>query len=249
VRVVSPYIEGQPVLERPALVLPAARPQSGLGLRMIGDWPTIPERSASRVMRMFLKRALDIVLSASALILLAPILAAIVIAIKTTSAGPIFFKQARHGAGGRSFVIYKFRTMRADDGAVDSTEQATIDDQRVTALGRFLRRRSLDELPQLINVLRGEMSIVGPRPHPFGMLAGGVAYEDLVAYYHLRHSMRPGISGWAQANGYRGPTRDAAVARARIDHDLAYVQNFSILLDLKIILMTIRREFLSGSGF
>jgi lipopolysaccharide/colanic/teichoic acid biosynthesis glycosyltransferase len=118
----------------------------------------------------------------------------------------------------------------------------------VTPVGRFLRRTSLDELPQLVNVIVGDMSLVGPRPHVEGMLAAGVDYAELVPYYNLRHVMRPGLSGWAQANGLRGPTDSAEAARARIDHDVAYIQNFSIWLDLKIIWLTLVKEFVTGSG-
>lgn len=127
-------------------------------------------------------------------------------------------------------------------------EQATTDDVRVT-LGRKLRRRSIDELPQLLCVLKGEMSLVGPRPHAYGMLAGGVRYDQLVPYYRTRHLlMKPGITGWAQVNGLRGRTDDARLARMRIDHDLAYVQNFSLWLDIVIIVRTLRQEIASGSG-
>jgi exopolysaccharide biosynthesis polyprenyl glycosylphosphotransferase len=126
--------------------------------------------------------------------------------------------------------------------------QATADDPRITLLGRFLRRTSIDELPQFINVLLGEMSIVGPRPHVPHMLAAGIAYEQLVPYYNMRLLMRPGLTGWAQANGLRGPTDNALKARSRVNHDIAYIQNFSVLLDIKIILKTLARELLSASG-
>jgi lipopolysaccharide/colanic/teichoic acid biosynthesis glycosyltransferase len=144
--------------------------------------------------------------------------------------------------------MLKFRTMFVDAGDASGIVQTTANDSRVTPLGRFLRAKSIDELPQLFNVLVGDMSIVGPRPHVEGMLAGGRPYEELVPYYRLRHHMRPGLSGWAQANGLRGPTTDAAVAKARIDHDLAYIQNFSLMLDAEIIVLTIKREFFTGTG-
>jgi lipopolysaccharide/colanic/teichoic acid biosynthesis glycosyltransferase len=127
--------------------------------------------------------------------------------------------------------------------------QAAFDDPRITPIGRVMRRLSLDELPQLINVIKGDMSVVGPRPHVPEMLAAGVPYEDLVPYYPMRHAVKPGLTGWAQANGFRGPTFHEAAARARIDHDLAYIQNFSIALDVRVIFMTIKSEFFTGSGF
>jgi lipopolysaccharide/colanic/teichoic acid biosynthesis glycosyltransferase len=121
-------------------------------------------------------------------------------------------------------------------------------DPRVTAIGSFIRKTSIDELPQLINVLRGDMSLVGPRPHVPGMKAGGMLYRKLVPYYDVRLTMLPGLTGWAQANGWRGETDAPVAGRSRVDHDIAYIANFSLWLDLKIILMTIRREFVVGSG-
>jgi polysaccharide biosynthesis protein PslA len=154
----------------------------------------------------------------------------------------------RPGLYGRPFEMLKFRTMYADAGDATGVKQTTANDSRVTPLGKFLRNKSIDELPQLINVLKGDMSLIGPRPHVANMLAGDVLYEELVPYYHHRYEMKPGLSGWAQANGLRGPTVDAALAKARIDHDLAYIQNFSLWLDIRIIVMTIRSEFFTGSG-
>jgi lipopolysaccharide/colanic/teichoic acid biosynthesis glycosyltransferase len=128
--------------------------------------------------------------------------------------------------------------------------QTVADDERVSRLGSFLRRTSLDELPQLFNVLFGDMSLVGPRPHAVGMLAGGAQlYEELVPYYFERNRAVPGLTGWAQVNGLRGPTVDPLIAFSRVDHDLAYIENASIGLDLKILLMTAQREFLRGTGF
>lgn len=128
------------------------------------------------------------------------------------------------------------------------TRQAGTDDPRVTPLGRILRKTSFDELPQLINVLIGDMSLVGPRPHVPGMLAGGILYEQLTPYYFQRHNMRPGITGLAQASGYRGSTTVPLSAIERLDHDLQYIERWSLWLDLIIILRTVRREFISGSG-
>jgi lipopolysaccharide/colanic/teichoic acid biosynthesis glycosyltransferase len=192
---------------------------------------------------------MDIVLSGAAILALLPLLVGVALAIRLTSPGPALFVQRRGGWDGRTFQMLKFRTMFIDRSDADGVAQAVRDDPRVTPVGAFLRRTSLDELPQLFNILRGDMSVVGPRPHPIAMQAAGVRYEQLVPYYDKRGVMRPGLSGWAQVNGLRGPTDKAGPAIARIEHDLAYVQNFSLWLDIRIIAGTLRREFLGGSGF
>jgi lipopolysaccharide/colanic/teichoic acid biosynthesis glycosyltransferase len=197
--------------------------------------------------RAVVKRGMDITLAAAALLILSPVLLVLALLIKLTSPGPALFIQQRPGRNGRLFPMLKFRTMHVHLEDRTGFIQATDNDPRVTQLGRFLRRTSLDELPQLINILLGQMSLVGPRPHPVRMLAGGMDYENLVSYYHQRLAIRPGLSGWAQVNGLRGPTTDAGRAIARIDHDLAYIQNRSILLDVRIILRTLV-EVLRGSG-
>jgi lipopolysaccharide/colanic/teichoic acid biosynthesis glycosyltransferase len=221
---------------------------SGLPFYFEGQWPDIPAQTTSRLVSLAAKRVMDLVLASAALLVLLPLLIGIAVAIALTSRGPIFFRQERPGQGGRPFVMYKFRTMR--DEACDTTgiAQTTVGDSRLTPLGGFLRAKSLDELPQLINVLKGDMSIIGPRPHVQGMLAAGVPYEELVPYYEMRLLMRPGLSGWAQANGLRGPTILREPSVARVDHDIAYIQNFSLTLDARIIWMTIAGEFLTGSG-
>ena len=185
-----------------------------------------------------LKRAMDVVLAVLSLVILAPALIFLGIAIRMTSKGPALFRQDRDGLNGRVISVYKFRSMYVDRGGA-----------AVTPLGRFIRRTSIDELPQLWNVIRGDMSLVGPRPHPVGLLAAGGSYEALVPYYRARHAMKPGISGWAQANGLRGPTDDATMARARIEHDIAYIQNFNLLLDIRIMIRTVLREFVTGTGY
>ncbi|KKB10359.1 exopolysaccharide biosynthesis protein [Devosia chinhatensis] len=197
---------------------------------------------------MFAKRVVDILLSGAALIALMPLMLLVAAIIKITSSGPVTFRQWREGVNGTSFEILKFRSMRQDMCDLSGVAQTASNDPRVTAIGRFIRRTSIDELPQLINVLRGDMSLVGPRPHVDNMRAGGMAYKELVPYYHLRLQMQPGLTGWAQANGFRGSTTDPVRARQRIDHDIAYIQNFSIWLDLRIILITLVREFVGGSG-
>ena len=194
------------------------------------------------------KRAVDVVGASFGLLILAPLQFGIAIAIKATSPGPIFFRQKRYGYHNRRFSIYKFRTMYTHLGDDRGTRQTTSDDPRITPLGRILRKTSLDELPQLINVLVGDMSLVGPRPHVPGMLAGGRLYEELTPYYFQRHNMRPGITGLAQVSGYRGNTTAPLSAIERIDHDLQYIERWSLRLDLSIIMQTAIREFISGSG-
>src|SRR5262249_22664355 len=170
------------------------------------------------------------------------------VAIKITSPGPVIFQQKRYGYHNRRFWIYKFRTMHTHLSDQKGTHQTTTDDPRVTAIGRILRRSSLDELPQLINVLKGDMSLVGPRPHVPGMLAGGMLYEELTPYYFQRHHMRPGITGLAQVSGYRGETTVPLSAIERLDRDLQYIEKWSLWLDTRILARTVIREFISGSG-
>ncbi|HEX3098051.1 MAG TPA: undecaprenyl-phosphate glucose phosphotransferase [Usitatibacter sp.] len=181
------------------------------------------------------KRASDIVLATLILLLISPLLAAIAIGVKMTSPGPALFRQRRYGLDGREIVVYKFRSMTvAEDGAV--VRQATRNDSRVTPFGAFMRRTSLDELPQFINVLQGRMSIVGPRPHA---VAHNEMYRKLIKSYMIRHKVRPGITGWAQVNGLRGETETVEKMKARIEYDLDYLRNWSLRLDLAIIWKTI----------
>ncbi len=194
------------------------------------------------------KRAVDVIGASFGLLLFAPLLIGIAIAIKMTSPGPMFFRQKRYGYHNRRFWIYKFRTMFTHLGDHRGTRQTTNDDPRVTPIGRILRKTSLDELPQLINVLKGDMSLVGPRPHVPGMLAAGLLYEQFTPYYFQRHNIRPGITGLAQVSGYRGSTTVPLSAVERLDHDLQYIEKWSLWLDLSIIVRTIIREFISGSG-
>ncbi|MDB5654799.1 MAG: hypothetical protein JWQ94_2412 [Tardiphaga sp.] len=194
------------------------------------------------------KRVFDMTVAGAALLFFAPIWIGFAIAIKVTSPGPVLFAQKRYGYRNKSFRIYKFRSMRVD--ACDSgVQQAVQGDSRVTRIGRILRMTSLDEIPQLINVVKGDMSLVGPRPHVPGMLAANVPYEDLVPYYFVRHSARPGITGLAQISGCRGSTAEPGRAIARIDYDLEYIEKWSLAMDIKILIQTVRREFLSGSGY
>jgi lipopolysaccharide/colanic/teichoic acid biosynthesis glycosyltransferase len=204
-------------------------------------------RDPSRV-QLTAKRAVDIVGSSVGLVIFAPLLIGIALAIKMTSSGPVFFRQKRYGYHNRRFMIFKFRTMFVHLGDGKGTQQTTADDPRVTPLGRILRKTSLDELPQLLNVLAGDMSLVGPRPHVPGMLAGGILYEELTPYYFQRHNMRPGITGLAQVSGYRGSTAAPLSAIERLDHDLHYIEGWSLRLDARIVLQTLAREFISGSA-
>jgi putative colanic acid biosynthesis UDP-glucose lipid carrier transferase len=183
----------------------------------------------------FVKRIADYVLASLILAFIAPLLIALAIGVKLSSPGPVLFKQRRYGVDGRKIVVYKFRTMTvAEDGEV--VRQATRDDSRVTPFGAFLRKTSLDELPQFINVLQGRMSVVGPRPHA---VAHNELYRKLIRGYMIRHKVRPGITGLAQVNGYRGETDTVEKMKARIEYDLAYLRNWSLVLDLQIILKTI----------
>jgi lipopolysaccharide/colanic/teichoic acid biosynthesis glycosyltransferase len=203
---------------------------------------------ASDPARNVAKRVIDIAGAGLALLFFAPLFVAIAIAIKAGSPGPVFFRQRRYGQRNRLFRIYKFRTMYAHLNDPTGVRQTACNDARVTPLGRFLRQTSFDELPQLINVIKGDMSLVGPRPHVPGMLAGGMVYEDLVPYYFQRHMVRPGITGLAQVSGCRGSTAQANTAISRIDHDLDYIEKWSVTLDVKIIARTVATEFLSGNG-
>ena len=181
------------------------------------------------------KRASDILISLLILLLIAPLLIAIAAGVKLSSPGPVLFKQRRYGLDGKRIVVYKFRSMTvAEDG--DVVRQATRNDSRVTRFGAFLRRTSLDELPQFINVLQGRMSVVGPRPHA---VAHNELYRKLIRGYMVRHKVKPGITGFAQVNGWRGETDTVDKMKARIDYDLQYLRNWSLLLDLQIILKTV----------
>jgi polysaccharide biosynthesis protein PslA len=218
-------------------------PQSGLPLYGADGIPAYPVRTSRREIALRAKRALDIVLSGAALIALLPLLAVIALLVRVTSPGPALFWQDRVGLDGRIFRIVKFRTVRTEFCDSSGVSQLVCGDGRATPFGEFLRQSSLDELPQLFNILVGDMSIVGPRPHPAGQLAAGRPYAEAVPYYHQRWAMRPGLTGWAQVNGLRGPTRHPVHARARVDHDIAYIQNFSLLLDLRVIALSVWRGF------
>ncbi len=182
-----------------------------------------------------IKNASDFVLALLIIILLSPLMACIALAVKFTSPGPVIFKQRRYGLNGEEIIVYKFRSMTiTEDGT--KIEQAKQNDQRFTKIGGFLRRTSLDELPQFFNVLQGRMSIVGPRPHA---IAHNELYRKLIKGYMLRHKAKPGITGWAQVNGWRGETEVLGKMKARIEHDLYYLKHWSIWLDFWIIIKTV----------
>lgn len=198
--------------------------------------------------QLFLKRLIDIVLSISALFVLSPFLFAVAFLVKSTSQGPIFFKQKRWGLNCKPITVLKFRTMYTALGDPSGVLQTVPGDSRVTKVGQVLRRYSIDELPQLFNVLVGDMSLVGPRCHAIGMKAAGVLYEELVPTYHQRHLMRPGITGLAQVRGHRGPTNTPSSSKNRIISDIYYIENYSLTLDVKILVRTVLNEIGGGTG-
>jgi putative colanic acid biosynthesis UDP-glucose lipid carrier transferase len=191
------------------------------------------------------KRISDVVLATLILILISPVLLAIAIGVKLSSPGPVVFRQRRNGLDGEEIVVYKFRSMRAqDNGSV--VQQAIKGDPRVTPFGAFIRRTSLDELPQFVNVLQGRMSIVGPRPHA---VAHNEQYRQIIKAYMVRHKVKPGITGWAQVNGQRGETDTVEKMQARVEYDLEYLRNWSLGLDLQIIVRTIRLVFFDRHAY
>ena len=187
------------------------------------------------------KTVMDWVLASAILVVTSPVMLAIAIAIKIDSKGPVFFKQIRNGSDGKPFEMFKFRTMNGHIEENGTVTQATKNDPRVTKLGAFLRRNSLDELPQFLNVLQGSMSIVGPRPHA---VEHNEYYRTKIDSYMQRHRVKPGITGWAQVNGFRGPTENIDRMRERVSHDLYYIEHWSLWLDVKIV----SRTLLSGFG-
>ncbi|AVI62908.1 undecaprenyl-phosphate glucose phosphotransferase [Halomonas sp. GFAJ-1] len=197
-------------------------------------------------MSRFVKRSEDIIIGSLISIMILPVCLAIVLAIKFTSPGPILFKQYREGSNGRRFRVYKFRSMHVHQEEVGSVTQASRHDPRVTRVGAFLRRTSLDELPQFYNVLQGRMSIVGPRPHA---LAHNEQYKELVESYMRRHKVKPGITGWAQVNGLRGETDTLQKMQRRVEYDLWYIDNWSLWLDLKIIVLTVFKGFINKNAY
>lgn len=206
------------------------------------DLSVTPFNGVTRIV----KRLEDLVLGSVLTILVLPVCLLIAIAIKLTSPGPVLFKQYRMGDSGKSFKVYKFRSMDIHEEPGGEVTQARRGDPRVTRLGAFLRRTSLDELPQFYNVLQGRMSIVGPRPHA---LAHNEFYKDIVESYMKRHKVKPGITGWAQVNGLRGETDTVEKMERRVEHDLWYIDNWSLWLDLRIIALTIYKGFSNPNAY
>ncbi|EKO3944657.1 undecaprenyl-phosphate glucose phosphotransferase [Vibrio fluvialis] len=193
----------------------------------------------------FVKRVEDIIIGSMIALLISPVLLAVAIGVKLSSPGPVLFKQDRYGLGGKKIKVWKFRSMKVMENDAVVT-QATKNDPRVTKFGAFIRRTSLDELPQFINVLQGSMSIVGPRPHA---VAHNEQYRKLVDNYMIRHKIKPGITGWAQINGYRGETETVDKMDKRIRYDIQYMQNWSLWLDIKIIFLTVFKGFVSETAY
>ena len=191
--------------------------------------------------RTLAKRAQDVVIASVGLVAISPLLLAVAVAVRLDSPGPILFRQRRHGFNNETITVLKFRSMRADAADATASRQVSVGDDRVTRVGSFIRRTSLDELPQLWNVLRGEMSLVGPRPHAIGMKTAGEDSARLVAEYAWRHRMKPGITGWAQINGSTGAVDTAEAVRRRVALDIAYIERQSFWFDLYILVMTIPR--------
>lgn len=192
-----------------------------------------------------LKRAEDLIIGSCILTLIAIPMLLIAIGIKCTSTGSVFFRQHRYGLDGRQIVIYKFRSMTTKDNG-EEVKQATKDDARITPFGAFLRRTSFDELPQFINVIQGRMSIVGPRPHA---VAHNEQYRKLIEGYMLRHKVKPGITGWAQINGFRGETETVNKMVKRVEYDLDYIHRWSVWLDIKIIIATVFKGFSDKNAY
>jgi Undecaprenyl-phosphate glucose phosphotransferase len=217
---------------------------------LLGDLPvmTLFERPISGLDQLT-KRAEDLLIGALALILLAPLLVMVAIAIKLDSPGPIFFLQDREGFNNHRFRIWKFRSMRADRCEGDGITQARKGDARVTRVGKLIRKTSIDELPQLFNVMRGEMSLVGPRPHAPSTKAGDRVFSDVVSHYAARHKVKPGMTGWAQVNGWRGETDTEDKLLKRLEHDLYYIENWSVMLDFYIMLRTIATLFFQRTAY
>jgi exopolysaccharide biosynthesis polyprenyl glycosylphosphotransferase len=192
-------------------------------------------KSPLSVFDRFIKRTFDVIAAAIGLILLSPLFVMVAAAIKLDSRGPAFFRQTRHGFNNESIRVFKFRSMRTiEDGA--NFNQAVKNDGRVTKVGKFIRMVNIDELPQLINVLFGEMSMVGPRPHPIAL---NEMFEEQISQLSRRHNVKPGITGWAQINGFRGETDTLEKMKLRLEHDLYYIDQWSFLFDIQIIMTTI----------
>jgi lipopolysaccharide/colanic/teichoic acid biosynthesis glycosyltransferase len=224
----------------------AARFASDMNGGKAHDFASMPSRFVADGI---IKRSYDLIFSTVAIVLLLPLFAFFAAMIKFGSAGPVFFRQNRYGLNGKLFSIYKFRTMSQDLGDDTGITQTVLNDPRVTPIGRILRKTSIDELPQFFNIWKGEMSVVGPRPHVPGMLANGIDYEDFDSRYMLRHDVRPGLTGLAQVSGFRGETSSELASRMRLEYDLKYIRERSLVADIKISAMTFINELIGGHGY
>jgi Undecaprenyl-phosphate glucose phosphotransferase len=231
-------VEQLRILTVPIYLLPDSNVAHFLGSRIVSigtTWTAELKRAPLTLIEQACKRALDLLIALTSLIILAPMMLLVAALIKIDSRGPVLFMQTRNGFNGRPFRIYKFRTMSVlEDGAV--IPQASKNDPRFTRLGRLLRRANIDELPQLFNVIAGDMSLVGPRPHAS---AHNTEYERTVANYAFRYNVKPGLTGWAQIHGLRGETQTVDLMTKRVEYDLWYINNWSLWLDLKILFRTL----------
>lgn len=222
------------------LFLDFGREETSEAIERLANAPVATLSGAPRQeVRAFWKRVQDLVFGALALIVALPIMAALALLIRLDSPGPILFRQRRHGFHNEEIVVWKFRSMRHDPGSDGAARQVSADDERVTRMGRLMRGASLDELPQLFNVLKGEMSLVGPRPHAIGMKTGESESARLVAEYAHRHRLKPGVTGWAAIHGSRGPVDTPEAVRRRVALDIEYIERQSFWLDLYILAMTL----------
>jgi lipopolysaccharide/colanic/teichoic acid biosynthesis glycosyltransferase len=224
-------------------------PGAGYAVSSPGSSPAAGAAARLRRLPWKLKTAMDRLGALLLLLAVAPLMAAIGLAVRLDSPGPIFFRQPRFGAGREVIVVTKFRTMRPEGTDLGGRRQATRDDARVTRIGRFLRKTCLDELPQIWDVLCGRMSLVGPRPHPLALEVEGRPIEELIPNYHQRHIVRPGITGLAQIMGNRGPVESLAMGRERVRYDVEYIEGYSLWLDLRILLKTLAVPFQRNGSY
>lgn len=218
-----------PNFEKIKLINPSVKELAGMPIMTLSETPLLGTHHLK-------KAILDKTLASIALVLLSPLIIVTAVAIKMTSAGPVFFRQPRTGWDGKEFLIWKFRSMKVHEPEGDEIKQATKDDDRITSVGRFIRKTSIDELPQLINVLHGNMSMVGPRPHA---VQHNTLYSTQIKAYLCRHRIKPGITGLAQVRGYRGETEQLEQMSKRVDSDLEYINNWSVSLDITILFRTL----------
>ncbi|HEX8470566.1 MAG TPA: exopolysaccharide biosynthesis polyprenyl glycosylphosphotransferase [Brevundimonas sp.] len=221
------------------LVDPQGEEECTAALTKLARAPLASLNSADADRRAFHKRLQDVIIGGLGLIAVSPVIGLCALAVKLDSPGPVFFRQRRHGFNQEAIIVWKFRSMRQESTDATASRQVTADDDRITKVGKFLRKTSLDELPQLLNVLKGEMSLVGPRPHAIGMKTGTVESSLLVAEYAHRHRIKPGMTGWAAIKGSRGPLDDAQAVRRRVQLDVDYIERQSFWLDLWIIAITL----------